>query len=168
MTLIRRVTEAVRGSSHTVVGWWHRRPREFKRELSECEALGRAVLVLAAVEAVVKLVCRTEVGEDEDKFGVVQAHVESIVNNMALLHKDAAAALQNGWTRPPFRLPWLAGNHEEPGNQIVQMLEWAMTLLTGRFGRRLEDEQLSKIVKSRWIGLEEGANNATHNISMTD
>jgi hypothetical protein len=53
------------------------------------------VLVLAEVKAVVKLVRRTEPGDDRGRFGIVQAHIENIVNNIELLHREAAA-LQDG------------------------------------------------------------------------
>jgi hypothetical protein len=54
------------------------------------------MLVLVAVEAVVKLVHMTETGDDEGRFGGDQAHIENIVSNMDLLHRDAAEVLQNG------------------------------------------------------------------------
>jgi hypothetical protein len=155
VTPIRRLEEIVRRLWLAGKAWWARRPGLLKREAAECEALGRAVLVLAAVEAVVKLVCKTEGGHDEDKFGVVQVHVENIINNMDLIHREAAAALQNGWAGPPFRVPWIARDHEELANQIVQMLEWAVALLNDRFGQQLDDEELSKIVKYGWIKPEE-------------
>jgi Mg2+ and Co2+ transporter CorA len=53
------------------------------------------VLVLASVEAVVNLVRRTEAGDDREGFGIIQAHIQNIVSNIELLHKNAAA-LHNG------------------------------------------------------------------------
>jgi hypothetical protein len=38
----------------------------------------------------------------------------------------------------PFRLPWLARDHDEITNQIVQMIDWAVVLLTDQFGRQLD------------------------------
>jgi hypothetical protein len=44
----------------------------------------------------------------------------------------------------PFRLPWLARDPEEITNQIVQMIDWAVTLLTDRFSRQLDDKRFTK------------------------